>query len=222
MQIAVIDLGTGNLRSVAQALGSAASAADIAADIIVTADPAIIGSADKVVLPGQGAIGSWLASLLTLGLKETILQALNEKPMLGICIGMQALFSHCEEDGGVEGLGIFDGSVRHFCNFHPLLKQQRNKLKVPHMGWNSVRQSNPHPLWQGVVDNAYFYFVHSYCTNLNRQADQHQIFGTTDYGHEFVAAIGRDNLFAVQFHPEKSHKDGLQLLQNFTRWNGVL
>ena len=217
MQIAVIDLGIGNLRSVAQALSVVADDADI----VVTSDAKVISAADKIVLPGQGAIGSWFAALEQRELREVINQSLTQKPMLGICVGMQAMFRHCEEDGGVDGLGLFDGSVRHFRNFHPPLATQQNKMKIPQMGWNRVTQTIDHPLWQDIADQSHFYFVHSYCANLSEGADSNVVFGTADYGHEFVAAIGRDNLFAVQFHPEKSHKDGLQLFSNFVNWNGV-
>lgn len=217
MQIAVIDLGIGNLRSVAQALSVVADDADI----VVTSDAKVISAADKIVLPGQGAIGSWFAALEQRELREVINQSLTQKPMLGICVGMQAMFRHCEEDGGVDGLGLFEGSVRHFRNFHPPLATQQNKMKIPQMGWNRVTQTIDHPLWQDIADQSHFYFVHSYCANLSEGADSNVVFGTADYGHEFVAAIGRDNLFAVQFHPEKSHKDGLQLFSNFVNWNGV-
>jgi len=216
MQIAVIDLGIGNLRSVAQALSTVADNADI----VVTSDAKLISAADKLVLPGQGAIGSWFAALEQRGLQQVINKSLTEKPMLGICVGMQALFRYCEEDGGVDGLGLFDGSVRHFSNFHPPLADQQDKMKIPQMGWNRVTQTIKHPLWRGIADQSHFYFVHSYCANLSEDADSNVVFGTADYGHEFIAAIGRDNLFAVQFHPEKSHRDGLQLLKNFTIWNG--
>jgi glutamine amidotransferase len=217
MQIAIIDLGIGNLRSVAQALSTVADEADI----LVTSDAKLIAAADKLVLPGQGAIGSWFAALEQRGLHDVINQSLNEKPMLGICVGMQAMFRHCEEDGGVDGLGLFDGTVRHFRNFHAPLATQQDKMKIPQMGWNQVTQTIKHPLWQGIADQAYFYFVHSYCANLSQGADSNVVFGTADYGHKFIAALGRDNLFAVQFHPEKSHRDGLQLFRNFVNWNGV-
>jgi len=216
MQIAIIDLGIGNLRSVDQACKTVAPDADV----VVTHDAKLIENADRVVLPGQGAIGTWFTALDQRGLRDTIQAALQEKPMLGICVGMQAMFSYCEEDGGVKGLAEFNGSVRHFQNFHPPLSSQQDKMKVPQMGWNQVQQSQAHPLWQGIDDNSYFYFVHSYCANLDPDGDQNAIYGTADYGHEFIAAIGRGKLFAVQFHPEKSHKDGLQLLNNFTKWDG--
>jgi len=208
MQIAVIDFGIGNLRSVEQALN--AVAAD--ADIVVTSDANVINNADRVVMPGQGAIGTWFKALHERKLKAAVQQAIKEKPLLGICVGMQALFEHCEEDGGVEGLRLFQGSVRHFTNFHT------EHLKIPQMGWNQVTQTQSHPLWHGIEDYSHFYFVHSYCAN---SPDSDVItFGTANYGHEFIAAVGRGNVFAVQFHPEKSHDDGLTLLKNFTQWNG--
>ena len=216
MQIAVIDLGIGNLRSVAHALSSVAPDADI----IVTHDARLIEGADKVVLPGQGAIGTWFSAIEDRQLLSAIKRALDEKPLLGICVGMQALFGFCEEDGGTEGLGLFDGVVRHFRHFHQPAKSPENKLKIPHMGWNQVSQTQHHPLWQAISDDSNFYFVHSYCANLSPDADANIVAGVTDYGHRFLAAVARDNVFAVQFHPEKSHNDGLQLLKNFTVWNG--
>ncbi|NNC98892.1 MAG: imidazole glycerol phosphate synthase subunit HisH [Gammaproteobacteria bacterium] len=218
MQISVIDLGIGNLRSVEQALNCVAPEADT----IVTSDPAIIGASDKVVLPGQGAIGTWLEALRERQLMAVLQRALEEKPLLGICVGMQALFGYCEEDGGLQGLGLFAGSVRHFRHFHAPADKASVKLKIPQMGWNQVSQCQDHPLWEGIVDQAHFYFVHSFCSNLDNGSHRNVVFGEADYGHRFIAAVGRDNVFAVQFHPEKSHNDGLQLLKNFTRWNGAV
>ncbi|NND81103.1 MAG: imidazole glycerol phosphate synthase subunit HisH [Gammaproteobacteria bacterium] len=215
MQIAVIDLGMGNLRSVAQALTTVAPQASVR----VTADATEIGAADRVVLPGQGAIGSWLDTLVERELQACLNDALQDKPVLGICVGMQALFDHCEEDGGRSGLGLFAGSVQHFSHFHTAAQRS---LKVPHMGWNQVAQIHPHPLWHNVDDNSHFYFVHSYCANAADDADLGMVYGSCDYGHQFIAAVGHENVFAVQFHPEKSHSDGLQLLKNFTVWNGVV
>lgn len=226
MQIAIIDLGIGNLRSVEQALVTVAPNADI----VITADAKAIDSAEKIVLPGQGAIGTWFSALAERQLKPVLQRALKEKPLLGICVGMQALFECSEEDGGIDGLGLFSGSVRHFRNFHTgastdpeTLDHEKfpsNGLKIPQMGWNQVEQRHDHPLWVGIDNQAYFYFVHSYCANLDRVADDDVIKGETDFGHKFISAIGRKNIFAVQFHPEKSHTDGLQLLNNFTQWNG--
>ena len=214
MQIAVIDLGIGNLRSVENALQAVAPTTDI----VVTANAAEINAADKVVLPGQGAMGSWFQAAKHKKLLEVVSQTILEKPLLGICVGMQALFNYSEEGGGVDGLGLIDGEVRHFKQFHDHAAEPQ--LKIPQMGWNQVVQDQAHPMWQGVADNSYFYFVHSYCANLNQAADPNVVFGSADYGHKFLAAVGFENVFAVQFHPEKSHNDGLQLLKNFTLWNG--
>lgn len=214
MQIAVVDLGIGNLRSVRQALRAVAPDAHID----ITDQASIINGADRVVLPGQGAIGTWFRSLQEKSLEDSVQLALAEKPMLGICVGMQALFSHCEEDDVDTGLGVFDGHVRHFSNFH----DHEAKLKIPQMGWNQVSQNQSHALWNGIDDHSHFYFVHSYCANLAQGVNSNVVYGSADYGHEFIAAVGRDNLFAVQFHPEKSHADGLQLLKNFTRWNPAI
>ncbi len=217
MQIAVIDLGLGNLRSVEQALCTVAP--DM--DVIVTSDSNTIEQADRVVMPGQGAIGTWFSALKERGLEASVRTSLTEKPMLGICVGMQALFTYCEEDGGVEGLGLFQGTVRHFSNFHE--RQQggsKPRLKIPQMGWNQVAHTQDHALWHGIKNQSHFYFVHSYCANLSVDTDVSAVYGETNYGHEFIAAVGRGNVFAVQFHPEKSHDDGLTLLKNFTQWNG--
>lgn len=215
MQIAVIDLGVGNLRSVEQALSAVAGDASI----VVTSDATVIEQADKVVMPGQGAVGTWFKALSDRGLEAAVRSSLESKPMLGICVGMQALFDHCEEDGGVDGLGLFQGSVRHFSNFHSQASNTE-RLKIPQMGWNQVKQNQEHALWQGIDDQSHFYFVHSYCANLKTDADQSCIYGEADFGHKFIAAVAQNNVFAVQFHPEKSHNDGLQLLKNFTQWSG--
>ncbi len=216
MQIAVVDLGIGNLRSVEQALHKVAPDADVR----VTADASIVDSADRIVLPGQGAIGTWFSALRERDLENKIKAAIQQKPLLGICVGMQALFSYCEEDGGMPGLAAYDGSVRHFSNFHADRDHSQAKLKIPQMGWNQVAQTQEHSLWHGIEDHSHFYFVHSYCANLNEGGDEKVICGVAEYGHEFIAAVASENIFAVQFHPEKSHKDGLQLLKNFTQWNG--
>jgi len=212
MQIAVIDLGVGNLRSVEQALCVVAPDANV----LISHDPQVIANADKVVLPGQGAIGTWFQALKDRKLETTLNSTIKEKPLLGICVGMQAMFDYCEEDGGIDGLGLFSGSVRHFRHFH----NAEDYLKIPQMGWNQVRQSREHALWQGIGDQSYFYFVHSYCANLAPKANLDMVYGQADYGHQFIAAVGSDNVFAVQFHPEKSHDDGLRLLKNFTQWSG--
>lgn len=213
MQIAVVDLGLGNLRSVKQALVAVAPAASV----VVSSDANVIQNSDRIVLPGQGAIGTWFSALADRQLEFVVRDALANKPLLGICVGMQALFEHCDEGGGVDGLGLFNGEVRHFSNFHSGSNKQ---LKIPQMGWNQVSQTADHPLWHDIENQSYFYFVHSFCANTSLPNDAH-ILGEADYGHQFVAAVGADNVFAVQFHPEKSHQDGLQLLKNFTQWSGT-
>ena len=217
MQIAIIDLGIGNLRSVEQAMSTVAPDANV----VVSSDSRIITNADRLIMPGQGAIGTWFNALKDRQLDLVINQAIQEKPMLGICVGMQALFNYCEEGGGMTGLELFDGSVRHFSHFHKERNDQQERLKIPQMGWSTVAQTQGHPLWQSIDDDAYFYFVHSYCANASEDADLGMIYGVADYGHQFIAAAGVKNLFAVQFHPEKSHRNGLQLLKNFALWNGA-
>lgn len=212
MQIVVVDLGVGNLRSVEQALTAVAPDANV----VVSGATKVIADADKVVLPGQGAVGTWFNALRERELEASVREAIENKPMLGICVGMQALFEYCEEDDGVDGLGLFKGSVRHFSNFH---EPQTPRLKIPQMGWNQVAQTRAHPLWHGIQDQSHFYFVHSYCAN-GPENDGLDTVGKADYGHGFIAAVARKNVFAVQFHPEKSHNDGLALLENFTQWDG--
>jgi glutamine amidotransferase len=208
--IAVLDYGMGNLHSVAKALQHV----DSTASVSVTADAAVVASADRVVFPGVGAIRDCMAEIRRLKLDEVVRQAIVEKPVLSICVGMQVLLQHSEENGGVEGLGFLPGKVKLFD------QQQRDdcgdRLKVPHMGWNAVHQVVDHPLWQGIEQNSQFYFVHSYYVETpNRQ----QIAGYCDYGVNFAAALTAGNLFAVQFHPEKSADAGLRLLKNFTQWS---
>ncbi len=217
MQIAVVDLGVGNLRSVQQAVTTVAPDADV----VLTSDAQTLLNADKIVLPGQGAVGTWFQELEQRGLSNALQTCLAEKPLLGICVGMQALFEHCEEDGGQQGLGLFKGSVRHFKHFHTERTEQDERLKIPQMGWNQVFQLRDHPLWSGIANDSHFYFVHSYCANTAPDSDLGVVYGGADYGHKFIAAVGRDNVFAVQFHPEKSHENGLRLLKNFTDWNGL-
>jgi glutamine amidotransferase len=208
--IAVLDYGMGNLHSVAKALQHV----DSTASVSVTADAAVVASADRVVFPGVGAIRDCMAEIRRLNLDEVVRQAIVEKPVLSICVGMQVLLQHSEENGGVEGLGFLPGKVKLFD------QQQRDdcgdRLKVPHMGWNAVHQVVDHPLWQGIEQHSQFYFVHSYYVETpNRQ----QIAGYCDYGVNFAAALTAGNLFAVQFHPEKSADAGLRLLKNFTQWS---
>lgn len=220
MQIAVVDLGVGNLRSVKQALKAVANSAEV----VVSHDASVIEQADRLVLPGQGAIGTWFSALRERKLEQAVLNSMNDKPVLGICVGMQALFDYCEEDDGQNGLGLFQGSVRHFSHFHAQQADNGNtkngvRLKIPQMGWNQVHQRMDHALWHGIPDQSHFYFVHSYCANMYQGQSQLMVAGSANYGHEFIAAVAHQNVFAVQFHPEKSHDDGLTLLKNFTQWS---
>lgn len=208
MTIAVIDYGMGNLRSVSKAIEHVAGGKPV----VVTADPAVVAAAERVVFPGQGAMPDCMRELDARGLRPAVLAAAREKPFLGICIGVQMLFQHSEE-GNVAGLGVFAGNVRRFPE-ERMVGPDGQRLKVPHMGWNEVRQK-PHALWAGIADGARFYFVHSYFVDPQ---DSSLAMGTAEYGIPFTCAVGRDNIFAVQFHPEKSARDGLQLLKNFVEW----
>lgn len=207
--IAVIDYGMGNLHSVGKALEHVASAR-----VQITSDPQLIRDADRVVLPGVGAIRDCMSGLEQRDLLDVIREVSSDRPFLGICLGMQALLDSSDENGGVEGLGLIPGHVRAF---GPELYEGEQHLKVPHMGWNQVTQNLPHPMWHGIPDQARFYFVHSYYV----QADNpRQVAGHCQYGVEFAAALADGTCFAVQFHPEKSDTHGLQLLQNFVAWDG--
>ena len=210
VKIAVIDYGMGNLRSVWQALVRVAGGQEVA----VTADPAIVAAAERVVFPGQGAMPDCMWELDARGLRQPVLDAARNKPFLGICIGQQMLFERSEE-GNVDGLGVFAGPVRRF-PAERMVTSQGEKLKVPHMGWNRVRQVRPHALWAGIEDGARFYFVHSYFVD---PLDRDVVVGEADYGVPFTSAVARDNIFAIQCHPEKSADVGLTLLSNFVRWN---
>ena len=207
--IAVIDYGMGNLHSVAKALEHAAPSERIQ----VTNDPNIVAEASRVVFPGQGAMPDCMRELDARGLRPALLQASRNKPFLGLCIGLQMLFDHSEE-GDVAGLGILPGKVVRFAAGN-MVDGNGQKLKVPHMGWNQVWQDHPHPLWRGIEDAARFYFVHSYYAIAENTT---HISGRTNYPAPFTCAVAKDNLFAVQFHPEKSQTAGLQLLSNFANW----
>ena len=209
--IAVIDYGMGNLRSVAKALEHVANGVRVD----VTSDPERVLAADRVVFPGQGAIRDCMSELQRLELVDALGETLRDRPFLGICIGMQALLARSDENGGVAGLGALAGEVHHFR--YALGEQAR--LKIPHMGWNRVRQERPHPLWRGIADGTRFYFVHSYYA---APTDPAVIAGSSDYGTRFAAALARGNIFATQFHPEKSQRGGLDLLANFVRWDGTV
>jgi imidazole glycerol-phosphate synthase subunit HisH len=207
--VAVIDYGMGNLRSVSKALEHVAPDANV----VVTHDPAVIDGADRVVFPGQGAMPDCMREMAASGLREVVLTAAASKPFLGICIGMQMLFDISAE-GDTPGLGILPGSVKRFPG--DMEHADGSRLKVPHMGWNQVRQDRPHALWHGIEDNARFYFVHSFYP----APDAAEVTaGSSDYGIHFACAVARGNIFGVQFHPEKSHRAGLQLFSNFVAWN---
>ena len=209
-KIAVIDYGMGNLRSVWQALVHVADGKEI----VVTADPAVVAGAERVVFPGQGAMPDCMRELDERGLRSAVIDAAQTKPFLGICIGLQMLFEQSEE-GNEPGLGIFAGPVRRF-PAGKMVGASGEKLKVPHMGWNRVSQTRSHALWNGIEDGARFYFVHSYFVD---PVDRACIAGTSDYGIPFTSAVARDNIFAIQCHPEKSAQAGLALLSNFVHWN---
>ena len=209
-QVAIIDFGMGNLRSVEKAVRYAGGGA---VDVVVTDDPERVAAADRVVFPGQGAIGDCMAQLAAHRLEPCVRAAIREKPFLGICIGLQALMEESEEDGGTPALAAFPGRVIRFPSRDPATGR---RLKVPHMGWNQVRQAAaPHPLWRGIDDGERFYFVHSYYAE---PADPALVAGRTDYAVRFAAALAAGNVFAVQFHPEKSQRPGLRLLGNFFDW----
>ncbi len=209
--IAIVEYGMGNYHSVERALRHAAPDADVH----LTGDADTILRADRVVLPGQGAMGDCMRTLQQAGLRDVVLQVARSKPLLGVCVGEQMLFERSQE-GNTDCLGLLPGEVRRFCGpiFEASAGDQR--LKVPHMGWNPVRQTSPHPLWKGIADLTPFYFVHSYHVVAS---DRSVVVGQADYGYRFDCAVARDNIFAVQFHPEKSADDGLRLYRNFVDWN---
>ncbi len=211
--VAVIDYGMGNLRSVSKALERVAP--DL--KVVVTSDPDEVGRARRVVFPGQGAMPDCMHELDARGLRRAVLEAAHGKPFLGICIGLQMLFEVSEE-GDVPGLGLFGGRVVRFPS-ESMVGADGSRLKVPHMGWNEVQQTLEHPLWRGIAQGSRFYFVHSY---YPVPRDHSLIAGYSLYCFPFVCAVARGNLFAVQFHPEKSQEVGLRLLHNFVEWDGRL
>ena len=210
--IAVVDYGMGNLRSVSQAVMHVAKGSDV--EVIVTSKPDEVFAAERVVLPGQGAMPDCMRELRESGLQDAVLHAAAHKPLMGVCVGMQMLLSHSDE-GPTGGLGLIEGEVIRF-GLEGRLQPDGSRYKVPQMGWNRVYQAQPHPVWAGVPDGAYFYFVHSFYA---RPSDPHHSAGETEYGSRFTSALARDNIFATQFHPEKSAEHGLALYRNFLHWN---
>ena len=208
--VAVVDYGMGNLRSVSQALLHVAAGTGV--NVVVTSQPAQVLAAERVVLPGQGAMRECMRELRDSGLHDAVLHAAANKPLMGVCVGMQMLLTHSEEQD-TPGLGLIPGRVLRF-RLEGQLQPDGSRYKVPQMGWNRVVQS-PHPIWAGVPDDSWFYFVHSYYTQPSHP--QH-IAGQTDYGARFTCALARDNIFATQFHPEKSADHGLALYRNFLHW----
>ncbi len=209
MKVAVVDYGMGNLRSAAKAMEKVAPQAEV----VISADPDFIRKADRVIFPGQGAMPDCMREMNASGLKAAVLEAASTKPFLGICVGMQMLFESSEE-GNTPGLGLFKGRVMRFAAGQ--VGADGLALKVPHMGWNEVHQVRPHALWNDVPAASRYYFVHSF---YPAPVEPQVTAGASDYGVHFTCAIARDNIFGVQFHPEKSHQAGLALFANFASWN---
>ncbi len=208
--VAIIDYGMGNLHSARKAVEHVAPGVTV----LVTNDAGQIREADQVILPGVGAIRDCMHEIRRLGVDELVREVSRDRPFLGICVGMQALMSRSEENGGVDCIGLFPSQVRFLGDD---LRENGERLKVPHMGWNQVYQTMDHPMWHGIPDGDRFYFVHSYYAEAEGNSD---IAGRSHYGVDLAAAVARDNIFAVQFHPEKSARAGLQLLKNFVDWSG--
>lgn len=209
-KIVVVDYGMGNLRSVAQALRAVAPEANV----LISGDPQDIDSADRIVLPGQGAMRDCMLSLRESGVQDALLRASKTRPMMGVCVGEQMLFDRSEE-ADTAGLGLLPGRVVRF-QLEGRLQADGSRFKVPQMGWNRVTQVRPHPVWEGIADGAYFYFVHSYYA---QPVDPLDSIGEADYGGQFCCAVARENIVATQFHPEKSAAAGLRLYKNFVHWN---
>ena len=209
--VAVVDYGMGNLRSVAQAVLHVARGSGF--EVVVTSRPEDVRAAERIVLPGQGAMPDCMHELAESGLRASVLEAAAEKPLFGVCVGMQMLLDRSAE-GPTDGLGLIHGEVLRF-DLEGRLQPDGSRYKVPQMGWNQVFQTQPHPIWQGVPDASYFYFVHSFYV---RPSDARHSAGEADYGTRFTAAVARDNIFATQFHPEKSADQGLALYRNFLHW----
>ena len=209
--VAVVDYGMGNLRSVSQAVLHVA--ADSGLDVVITSNPDEVYAAERVVLPGQGAMRDCMRELADSGLKDAVLDAAARKPLMGVCVGMQMLLDHSEEQD-TPGLGLIPGIVKRF-QLEGRIQPDGSRYKVPQMGWNRVSQRSAHPIWAGVPDESWFYFVHSFYAAPSNAS---HIAGETDYGSRFTCAVARDNIFATQFHPEKSAALGLKLYQNFLHW----
>lgn len=211
--VAIIDYGMGNLHSISKALQHA----DPKVDVQVVTDPIRILKADRVVFPGVGAIRDCIYALESTGLSDVIRKVAETKPMLGICLGMQALLTESEENEQTQCLNISSGQVVHFSK--NLMDEQGESLKIPHMGWNQVHQQHPHPLWANIAQDSRFYFVHSYYA---KPVQSKMIAATSNYSEPFCCAMNDNNFFAVQFHPEKSQAAGIQLLHNFLHWDGFV
>jgi len=210
-KVAIIDYGMGNLHSVAKAVENVGENLQLS----VTADEKIIMAADRIIFPGVGAMRDCMGEIRRLGLDDMLRRLVEDRPVLGICVGMQAMLDHSEENNGVDCIGLFKGNVKRFAA--DMLDAQGRRLKVPHMGWNEVQQTRPHFMWTDIADNSRFYFVHSYYV---QPADTDQIAGESEYPDTFTVALAKPNVFAVQFHPEKSQQAGLQLYKNFLSWDG--
>jgi glutamine amidotransferase len=210
--VAVVDYGMGNLRSVSQAVMHVAQGSGV--EVIVTSRPEEVIAAERVVLPGQGAMPDCMRELRDSGLRDAVLDAAAKKPLMGVCVGMQMLLSRSEE-GPTDGLGLIEGEVVRF-QLAGQLQPDGSRYKIPQMGWNRVFQAQTHPIWAGVPDGAFFYFVHSFYA---RPSEARHSAGETEYGTRFTSALARDNIFATQFHPEKSAEHGLALYRNFLHWN---
>ena len=214
--VAVVDYGSGNLRSVSQAVAHVTAGSSLSVE--VTSDPQVVFDAERIVLPGQGHMGDCTRGLAASGLLDAVLHAAANKPLFGVCVGMQMLLDRSEE-GPTNGLGLIPGEVVRF-QLDGRLQADGSRFKVPQMGWNAVfhdlGRAPAHPVWDGIADGAYFYFVHSYYA---KPTDLRHSVGEADFGGRFAAAIARDNIFATQFHPEKSADQGLALYRNFLHWN---
>jgi glutamine amidotransferase len=210
--VVVVDHGSGNLRSVSQAVMHVAQGSGL--KVLISNRAEDVFAAERVVLPGQGAFYDCMQGVEASGLTEAVLDAATNKPLMGVCVGMQMLLERSEE-GPAAGLGLFPGEVLKF-QLHGRLQPDGSRYKVPQMGWNQVIQTQPHPMWAGVPDSAYFYFLHSFYA---RPSDPRHSAGETDYGGRFTSVLARDNIFATQFHPEKSAEHGLALYRNFLHWN---